>query len=117
MRVSLPGYDALTDTTIDHYSIYADSDNVLIKEYFRGTLNVNNFAFGTITHELGYIPESFVYANNNGTSIYLTGGVLSASYNTYYSIGTGNLIIYNNLGTATTFHYQIMYDKGTALFT
>ncbi len=62
MRVSLPGYDCLTDGTIDHYSVYADTDNVLIKEQARGTLSVANGYNGTISHALGYVPFSLVYS-------------------------------------------------------
>jgi len=29
IRVSLPGYNALTETDIDNYALYADSDNIL----------------------------------------------------------------------------------------
>ena len=31
IRCALPGYNALTDTNLDHYSLYGDVDNVLIK--------------------------------------------------------------------------------------
>ena len=56
IRVSLPGFNAGTDTNIDHYSVYSDSDNILIKEKTRGTVNVANGATGTVAHGLGYIP-------------------------------------------------------------
>lgn len=118
MRVSLPGYDALTDGTIDHYSIYADSDNILIKEFTRGTINLaGSGGAGTITHSLGYIPHSMVYVNNSGKFGFVSGADMNSSYPVNCSSGTGNLIIRNNFaGTATkTFYYYIFYDKGLSL--
>ena len=61
MRVSLPDYDALTDGTPSHYSIFADTDNVLIKELSKGTISVGAYATGTIAHNLGYIPDFYCY--------------------------------------------------------
>lgn len=53
-RVSLPTINALTNTDPENFSIYADDDNVLIKEFERGSDTVSNQS--QITHSLGYIP-------------------------------------------------------------
>jgi len=55
-RVSLPTFDALTETDINNYSLYADSDNVLLKERASGAGDLNNGETDTITHSSGYIP-------------------------------------------------------------
>ena len=62
VRVSLPTYDALTDSDPRHYSLFADSDNVLLKEKVRGTLSAN----GTYTHSSGYIPFYLVFGDMGG---------------------------------------------------
>lgn len=53
-RVSLPTINALTDTNPKNFSIFADADNVLIKELTRGASTVATQP--QITHSLGYIP-------------------------------------------------------------
>jgi hypothetical protein len=64
IRVSLPGYDALSDTNPDHYALYADSDFVLIKEKERGSATIPYDGSNPyeITHNLGYVPFFLVYA-------------------------------------------------------
>jgi hypothetical protein len=118
MRVSLPGYNALTDGTIDHYSVYADSDNLLIKEFTRGTLNVANGALGTITHNLAYIPFVKTYVKNGSQFGYITGGDANSAYPAEINIGTANIIVTNNFSGAgtKTFYYYIFYDQGTSLY-
>lgn len=54
IRASLAGYNALTDTDPRHYSLFADQDNVLIKEFSRGGSDTSSGS--EITHSLGYIP-------------------------------------------------------------
>lgn len=109
IRVSLPGYDALTDSTPDHYALYADQDWVLIKEFVRGTTSIANSATGTITHNLGYIPMVFVYVSD-GASWDLVTGVLNRPYSTY-AIDTTTLRITNVTGSTQTFLYYIFYDQ------
>lgn len=116
MRVSLPGYNALTDGTIDHYSIYADTDNILIKEKQRGTVAVG---FGTtsptVTHNLGYVPLALCWVNNGGTMQFLSGNDAGAAFSQSFSIGTQNITLNNNTSGTYTFNYFIFYDQGTAL--
>jgi|GEM_PF-5356957 len=112
MRVSLPGYDALTDGTIDHYSVYADSDNVLIKEKTRGTINVNSSSQGTINHSLGYIPLAKVSVNFGGKYVSIGGSDLNSTYGAFWNLGTGNIIFHNTSGSTRTFHYYLFHDQG-----
>ena len=50
----MPTINALTNTDPKNFSIFADDDNVLIKEFERGSDTVSNQS--QITHSLGYIP-------------------------------------------------------------
>ena len=111
MRVSLPGYNALTDGTIDHYSLYADSDNILIKELTRGTQSNS----GTITHSLGYIPVVFGWVNNGGTMQFLSGNDAGAAFSQTIDVDTQNIRLNNNSGGTYTFNYFIFYDQGITL--
>ena len=62
MRVSLPTYNALTEANIYRYSMYADSNNILIKEKARGSItDVDDTEEVTVTHSLGYYPHFFAY--------------------------------------------------------
>jgi len=113
IRVSLPGYNALTDSNIDHYALYADSDNILIKEFARGTTTLDNNETATIAHNLGYSPHCFAYGETAtagrfqiivGFNIY--GGVWRM-----YVDGT-NLKITNNTGNNDKeARYFIFYDN------
>jgi len=105
MRVSLPGYNAGTDTNPDHYALYADEDWVLIKEKTRGTIDISPSASGTITHSLGYVPFFAVYANDN----WVYGYNIYGQYKVY---ATGTTLVLENYATGTaTFKYYIFYDQ------
>ena len=109
IRVSLPGKDAGTSTNLDDYALYADTDNILIKEKTRGTIDVGSYTFGTITHSLGYVPFFAVYFNNGSQYEWIYGpGAYQSAY--AYS-GTANLIVRNSTGATKTFHYYIFYDQ------
>jgi len=62
-RTALPGYNALTDTDPDHFSLYADEDNVLIKrkQTGSGTISAGAPTTETIAHDLTYISFFMVY--------------------------------------------------------
>lgn len=102
IRVSLAGYNALTETVINNYALYADSDNVLLKENARGDLASG----GSFTHSLGYLP------------FYLTFGEISAGL---YQLATGWDAVsgiprarstFNILKTAGgAMQYYIFYDN------
>src|ERR1035437_2674702 len=103
IRVSLPGYDAITDTNLDHYALYADQDNILIKEFTRGSAAIPyGTAPYTIPHNLGYVPFYQVYCNN-----FVTGGSTVTTMVPHWAGGVSvppfaatadvnNLYIYNN---------------------
>ena len=110
IRVSLPTYNALTDTNLDHYALYADGDNILIKEKTRGSASIANGASQTIAHCLSYVPLLKVFAEvSSGKWSEVLGD--SADYNTHIELNSTNLIIYNSLGATKTFKYYILYDQ------
>ncbi len=119
MRVSLPGYDALTDTNPDHYALYADNDWVLIKEKARGVGTVGT-AVGTtvgsavIAHNLGYIPMALVYGERFGGGTYSLLSLPMGQFgdNGHYALlGTANLTIFNDWDVAMPYKYFIFYDQ------
>lgn len=116
-RVSLPGYNAKTDTNPDHYALYSDEDWVLIKELARGSGSISQTDSpneATIAHNLGYIPFYLVYCE-----------VSSGRYriaNSFDPLGSGwksyadedNLYIENDYSsTYTDYRYYIFYDNLT----
>ena len=111
MRVSLPGYDCLTDGTIDHYSIYADSDNILIKEKSRGTIGVPDGTRGTVTHNLGYIPFFLAYTEVSAGRYRLT-TFASYPFGGWSAYTDSNeLTVINESGDGTAVRYYVFYDN------
>lgn len=115
MRVSLPGYNALTEANLYNYSIYADSDNILIKELARGSGNLASGATATIAHNLGYIPHVKVFGKQtSGTTtdwtLLLAGG--SEAGLLYVELDTTNLYV-TKIGNGQTgsYKYYIFYDQ------
>lgn len=126
-RISLPTYDALTDTNPDHYALFADQDNILIKEFTRGSGSIvlnNGTPPYTIAHNLGYVPFFLVFVFD--TSVLPNKWKLLPHYAGGASVppfaglaDTTNLYLYNYYGT-TTFKWYIFYDfivSGTPTFT
>jgi hypothetical protein len=126
IRVALPTYDAQTDTNQDHYALYADQDNVLIKEFTRGSVSITgngSQVISTITHNLGYIPFFLVYVfdtqalHNPNKWMLLAHNTAGASTPPYLAVAdTTNLYIYNFLAAAAgaiSFKYYIFYDDIT----
>jgi len=112
IRVSLPTYNALTDSDPDHYALYADSDWVLIKEKDRGSVTVANSDSEPIAHGLSYIPFVIVfYEVSSGVWRKLIGDDEFNSSNVYMGINTTNLILYNYSGASVDFKYYIFYDQ------
>lgn len=114
MNVALPGYNALTDTNLDHFSLYTNEDNVLIKEFTRGSISVGSGVDQTIPHNLGYVPFFLVFVNETslgGSSWALVGigSILSMLYAA--SADTTNLVISNFGASSRTFKYFIFYDN------
>jgi hypothetical protein len=114
MRVSLPGYDATTDGTIDHYSIYADSDNILIKEKSRGSLGLDFNEVGTVSHNLGYIPFYLAFSPISTSGRYRISNSfdpVGGGWRAYCD--TASFYIENRYGTSagTISKYYIFYDN------
>jgi hypothetical protein len=112
MRVSKPGYNALNDANIYNYSIYADGDNVLIKEYSRGygTITLNDST--TINHNLGYIPLYFCYCEIS-TDRYRIANSFDPLGGGWRSYTTSSDFVIENFysDTYTGYRYYLFYDK------
>jgi hypothetical protein len=105
IRVSLPGYNALTDTDPNHHALYSDEDLVLIKEKSRGSTSIAASSSATITHDLGYIPFFAVYANGEWVHGYNI-------YGQYRAYATSTTLVMTNLsGSSVTFKYYIFHDQ------
>lgn len=115
IRTALPGYNAFTDTNLDHFSLYSDVDNVLIKRALTDFITIGAGATATIPHNLGYIPFFVVYGKyndslgdnykllNNQNSAFSTPQAVCAADAT-------NLYITNFQGVALPVAYDIFYD-------
>lgn len=115
IRVSLPGYDALSESNIFNYSVYADSDNILIKEFNRGTMSLSSGETNSAFHGFGYIP--FVLAFGRQTSgtvtdwtLLMSGG--SESGLLYVEVDT-DLVYFTKTPNGNTGEvaYYIFYDQ------
>lgn len=111
MRVSTPGNNALTETDTDKYALYADADNILIKEKQRGTINIAHAANGTVAHNLNYVPYALAYGDISSKFYALSGGFLSSNIDATLRVSTANLVIRNVTGATRTFYYYIFYDQ------
>lgn len=113
IRVSLPGYNALTDTNPDHYALFADADNVLIKEKARGTGTATyGGAAIEISHNLGYIPFYMVQCQvASGRYIWLSPfDVLGGGWKAW--VTTSKLYVKNQYSSSyQNFRYYIFYDN------
>ena len=112
-RVSLSGYNALTDTDPNHFALYADGDNVLIKEKTRGSQSVNGSSSVNIAHGIGDTPLCLVFVEtSSGVFRKLFSHPLDgAGY--WYEVNSTNLELHNSTGSAKTFYYYIFYDDIT----
>lgn len=110
VRASLPAVNALTEDNIFQYAIYADSDNVLIKEKERGIIEVANNSTQVLNHNLGYIPLVLIYAQVGANRILLTGSDLTSTYEINLNVGIETISITNNAGSNATVKYFIFYD-------
>lgn len=115
-RISLPGIDALTDGTIDNYSLYADSDNILIKEFARGGTTLVFNAIATVAHSQGYIPMFLAYAEVSSGRFRVSNAFdpIGGGWRSY--IDNTNLYIENRYGGTQDATYYIFYDNvGSAI--
>lgn len=105
IRVALDGINALTDSDSSHYSLFSDSDNVLIKEFARGSGNGD----ATISHNLGYIPLFLVYTEVSSGRFRIVNAQSPLGGGTQVYATTTTLVITNNTGI--DYQYYIFYDN------
>ena len=116
IKVSLQGYDAIDDQDINHFALWASSDdtedNVIIKEKIRGSSSVpTGYANKVeIAHGLAYIPLVLVFAEeSSGVYVKLYGADSFDPF--YWFIDDTYLHLVNVSGTTKTFKYYIFYDQ------
>ncbi len=121
-RIALPGYNALTDTNRDHYSVFADEDNILIKELLSDERSIAEYnVLATIPHNLGYIPLAFVWGNLYSSET--TWQLITNQFNAVtvpqviQAVDTKNLYIYNfgGRGSDLPTYSRIFYDDMSEL--
>ncbi len=114
MRVSKPGYNALTETDIFNYSIYADSDNILIKEFVRGS-GISNQDDPTveINHNLGYIPFYLVYTETAVANRFRIANAYAPNSDMWLVHTDDNILYVKNTQVSDDldFKYFIFYDN------
>lgn len=110
IRVSLPTYDAIEDTNVDHYALFADEDNVLIKEFARGVISVPHGGSAEITHNLGYIPF-FAFFVNIGGGVYQLGWLYNPDSGNNAYATTSVIHFSHTSGSDRDFLYYIFYDQ------
>jgi len=125
LKVALPGYNALTDTNTDHFSVYSDDDNILIKEYSRFQGTISSGGSQTINHNFNYIPffRSYAYQDYgpDGSGTFYTQVEHNAFDWVYRAYSTiNNFVMVNGNGSAVPMTDFIFYDQftsGTPSFT
>lgn len=113
LKVALSGYNALTDSDPDHFSLYVNNsvDHILIKEKARGSVTVANGVAENIAHGLSGVPFCLVFAEgSSGVWRKVLGEALDGS-GFSFKIGTVNLRIYNSSGGTKVFKYYVFYDR------
>lgn len=105
LRVALPGINALDNTDPQNFSLFSDTDNVLIKEFKRGSGNGN----ATITHSLGYIPFFLVYTDIGSGRFRVVNAQSPLGGGPQVYATTTTLVIANNIGA--DYQYYIFYDN------
>jgi hypothetical protein len=114
IRVSLPGYNALTDTNLDHFALHADSDNVLIKEFDRGSFDLTVATNEEIiNHGLGYVPFFLVYVLDvdTGKWMLVPNAQAVGSVPPYIAFADDDNLHILNFYSDTSFKYYIFYDN------
>jgi hypothetical protein len=115
IKVSLPEYEADTDTDINHYALWCTSDdtvdNVLIKEKLRGSTTVDASSSANIAHGLGYTPFCIVFVEVTSGVYIKSGGRPFDSNGFYFTVNSTNLVLHNSSASSKTFKYYIFYDR------
>lgn len=115
IRVSLPNYNALTDSNPDHYALYSDENWILIKEFTRGSVSATTNG-QAVSHGLGYVPTVFAFYNDNGIWKEVTGQQFktldsSQRYPCIFVSSIGVFFFGIDPSTPTNFKYFICYDQ------
>lgn len=111
IRVSKPGFNALTETNLDNYALYADNDSVLIKEKSRGSGSLSFNASATINHALGYIPAFIVWGEiSSGVWRMVNAQSPNGGGWKAYATTTDLVITNGHSGTYNKYRYYIFYD-------
>lgn len=114
IRISLPGYDALTDTNLDHFGLYTDADNILIKEFARGSTTVTTAEqTKLITHGLDYVPMFLVFVYDTVSSTWQLVPHFQSTFVVppYGATADTTYLYISNFTANTTFVYYIFYDN------
>ena len=112
IKITLPTYNALTDTNPQHFSLYVDGseDHIIIKEKARGTESVNATTSENVAHGLSYAPLALVHTEvSSGEFQFVSGYNIYSSFNMY--VTTTNLVLVNGDSSSRTFTYIIFYDE------
>jgi len=106
IRVALPGYNALTDTDPNHFSLFTGENDILIKEQSRGTVNGQST---NITHGLNYYPHFYAYGEvSAGRFQIMTGYNLFGDFRAY--VDKTKLYLQNTTGSDKDMRYFVFYD-------
>jgi hypothetical protein len=115
IRAALAGYN-INDTNLDHFSLFGDEDNVLIKRLTQAQPTINDGVDVSYAHNLSYIPLFMSYYSPNQNGIWT---VMNNQYNAFsvpdaiVGIDTSNLNFSNGGGHASGNiqpAYDIFYD-------
>jgi len=106
IRVALTGYNALTDTNPNHFSLFTGEDDVLIKEHSRGVVNGQS---EEVSHNINYYPHFYAYGEvSSGRFQIMTGCNLFGDFRGWVS--NTKLYLYNSTGSDKDMRYFIFYD-------
>jgi len=118
VKASLPGYTADVDDNVNHYALWATSDdsvdNVLIKEKTRGSSSVDGGGgvdAVDVAHGLGYVPFVLVFYEESAGKYIKAYGWDMSDYGVSYSVDETYLTLFNETGGTKTFKYYIFYDR------
>jgi hypothetical protein len=106
IRISLPGIDVFDSDDPRDFSLFADDDNVLIKEASRGVLPSG----GTVDHDLGYFPHYYAYAQTTGGRMQIANSYDPNAATRSYTSKT-QLTISGAAEFAGNARYFIFYDE------
>lgn len=109
VRISIPGVDVFESDDPRDFSLIADEDNILIKEFSRGSSNVNNSSTLEVSHNLGYFPHFYTYGEISAGRYQLVAGYnLYGDWRSY--VDTAKLYLQNISGSAGEGRYYLFYD-------